>query len=118
MTDRITITGIRGFGFHGVFDHERREGQEFIADVVLYVSTRTAAVTDDLSDSVDYGDASLRVHAELVGEPANLIETVAERIADSLLLMPGVHMVDVTLHKPSAPITVAFGDVSVSIQRT
>ena len=117
MSDRITITGIRGFGFHGVFDHERREGQEFIADVALEVSTREAARTDDLAASVDYGDAANRVHAILVGEPFDLIETVAERISAALLAMNGVQGVVVTVHKPSAPIVVPFADVSVTIPR-
>ena len=117
MSDRITITGIRGFGFHGVFEHERRQGQEFIADVELEVSTREAARTDDLAMSVDYGDAANRVHAILVGEPADLIETVAERISASLLAMEGVEGVTVTVHKPSAPIIVPFADVSVTITR-
>ena len=96
MSDIITITGIAGFGYHGVFDHERREGQEFLADVQLRVSTREAARTDDLAMSVDYGDAANRVHAVLVGEPADLV---------------------VTVHKPSAPIIVPFTDVSVTITR-
>ena len=117
MSDCITITGIRGFGFHGVFDHERREGQEFIADVALEVSTREAARTDDLAASVDYGDAANRVHAILVGEPVDLIETVAERISAALLAMDGVQGVVVTVHKPSAPIVVPFVDVSVCITR-
>ncbi len=117
MSDRVTITGISGFGYHGVFEHERREGQEFNADVVLHVSTRAAAAGDDLAEAVDYGDAANRVHAVIVGEPANLIETVAERIADVLLAMPGVARVEVTLHKPSAPIIVPFADVSVTIHR-
>ena len=117
MSDRITITGIRGFGFHGVFDHERREGQEFTADVELMVSTREAARTDDLAASVDYGDAANRVHAILVGEAVDLIETVAERIAAALLDINGVLAVIVTVHKPSAPIAVPFADVSVTISR-
>jgi dihydroneopterin aldolase len=117
MSDIITITGIAGFGYHGVFDHERREGQEFLADVQLFVSTREAARTDDLAMSVDYGDAANRAHAVLVGEPADLIETVAERISDALLAMQGVQGVVVTVHKPSAPIIVPFTDVSVTITR-
>ena len=107
MSDRVTITGISGFGYHGVFEHERREGQEFNADVVLHVSTRAAAAGDDLAEAVDYGDAANRVHAVIVGE----------RIADVLLAMPGVARVEVTLHKPSAPIIVPFADVSVTIHR-
>lgn len=117
MADRITITGVRATGYHGVFEHERREGQVFIADAVLRVETRAAAASDSLADSVDYGDAAQRMHAVLVGQAFDLIETVAERIAEALLDMRGVQSVEVTVHKPQAPIEVQFGDVSVTVQR-
>ncbi|MDJ1113858.1 dihydroneopterin aldolase [Microbacterium dauci] len=118
MSDEITLTGIRAFGYHGVYAHERREGQEFIADVVLSLSTRAAAVSDDVLDTVHYGELAEQVAAILAGEPANLLETVAERIAHAALAWPIVDAVAVTLHKPSAPIEVPFGDVSVTIRRT
>ncbi len=115
MADRITITGVRATGHHGVFDHERRDGQVFIADAVLHLSARAAS--DDLRQTVDYGIAAERMHAVLTGEAADLIETVAERIAVSLLELSGVQRVDVTVHKPQAPITVPFDDVSITISR-
>ena len=117
MADRITITGVRATGHHGVFAHERRDGQEFRADAVLHVDTRAAAAADDLSRSVDYGVAAQRMHDVLAGEPFDLIETVAERIAADLLALPGVQSVEVTVHKPGAPIPVPFDDVSVRIVR-
>ncbi len=118
MADRITVRGIRATGFHGVFEHERREGQEFSVDVVLHVSTRRAAATDDLADTVDYGTISVLVHDLISGEPVDLLETLAERIADVCLAQPGVEAVDVTVHKPQAPIPVPFDDVEVSISRS
>ena len=117
MGDRITITGLRAFGRHGVFEHEKREGQEFRADAVLHVDVRQAGATDDLADAVDYSVAMQRMHDVLVGEPCDLIETVAERIAAALLDLPGISAVDVTVHKPHAPVDLAFDDVSVSISR-
>ena len=117
MADRITITGVRATGHHGVFAHEKRDGQPFIADAVLHVDTRKAAASDDLAHAVDYGIAAERIHSVLAGEPFDLIETVAERIAADLLALPGVQAVDVTVHKPQAPIEVPFGDVSISITR-
>lgn len=117
MADRITITGVRAMGRHGVFAHERRDGQEFRADAVLHVDTRAAAAADDLARSVDYGVAAQRMHDVLAGEPFDLIETVAERIAAELLALPGVQAVEVTVHKPDAPIAVPFENVSVSIVR-
>ena len=115
--DEITLTGVRAFGYHGVFADERREGQEFVIDATLYVSTAQAAESDDVADTVHYGEVAERI-VELVGaEPLNLIEGVAARIADDLLARDGVRMVAVTVHKPQAPITVPFADVSVTIRR-
>ena len=117
MTDEIALTGIRAVGFHGVYEHERREGQEFVADVVLDLSLRAAAASDDVADTVHYGELAERVAAVLAGEPADLLETVAQRIADVALAYPIVDAVAVTVHKPQAPITVPFGDVSVTLRR-
>ena len=116
--DRIRISGIAATGFHGVFDHERRDGQTFIADVVIHLDTRPAAAGDDLARTVDYGEVARAVAAVITGEPADLIETVAERIAAVVLVIEAVAAVDVTLHKPGAPIPVPFGDVTVEIHRS
>jgi 7,8-dihydroneopterin aldolase/epimerase/oxygenase len=117
MSDRITIRGIRGIGHHGVFDHERRDGQEFSVDVRLDVSTSTAADSDDLADTVDYGAVASAVHAIIVGEPVDLVETLAERIAATCLGFAAVDRVVVTVHKPNAPIEVPFDDVELRIVR-
>ena len=117
MTDEIVLTGIRATGYHGVYPEERREGQEFVADVVLGLSLRAAAASDDVADTVHYGDFALEVAGILSGEPADLIETVAERIAAAALAHALVETVTVTVHKPQAPITVPFGDVAVRIRR-
>ena len=115
--DQITLTGVRAFGHHGVFADERRDGQEFVVDVALSVDTTPAAASDDVTDTVHYGEVAERI-VELVGsDPLNLIEGVAARIADDLLGHPLVREVEVTIHKPHAPITVPFADVSVRIRR-
>lgn len=118
MTDEIAITGIRATGYHGVYEHERRDGQEFIADVVLSLSLRAAAASDDVVDTVHYGEVAEKVAAILAGEPADLIETVAERIAAAVLGWPLVEAVRVTVHKPAAPIPVPFDDVAVTVERS
>ncbi|MFF2488911.1 dihydroneopterin aldolase [Microbacterium sp. NPDC058062] len=115
--DEITLTGVRAYGYHGVFEDERREGQEFVVDVTLYLSTAEAAETDDVADTVHYGEVAERIVAMVGGEPLNLIEGVAARIADDLLTYDLVRMVAVTVHKPQAPITVPFSDVAVTIRR-
>lgn len=115
--DRIVVRGIRGVGHHGVFDHERVDGQEFVVDVSLDVSTRAAAGSDSLDDTVDYGRVAAAVHALIVGEAVDLIETLAERVAAACLAFPAVDRVAVTVHKPHAPIEVPFADVELSIVR-
>ncbi len=117
MADQIVIRGLRGTGRHGVFAHERRDGQEFSVDVCLDVETSASARSDDLADTVDYGQVAQAVHALIVGEPVDLVETLAERVADACLAFPGVSRVSVTVHKPHAPIPVPFDDVEIRIVR-
>lgn len=117
FADEIVLTGVRAFGRHGVYEHERREGQEFVVDVTLYLSTARAAASDDIAQTVHYGEVAQRVVEIVGGEPLNLIETLASRIADDLLTRDPVRMVAVTVHKPHAPIMVPFGDVAVRIRR-
>ncbi|GAA3777009.1 dihydroneopterin aldolase [Microbacterium kribbense] len=117
MTDRIALRGLRAFGYHGVYEHERREGQEFTADVTLHVDTRPAAASDDVLDTVHYGDVAEAVTRIIAGDPVDLIETLCARIAATLFAFERVQAVDVTVHKPDAPITVPFDDVTVTIHR-
>jgi dihydroneopterin aldolase len=116
--DRLALTGLRATGHHGVLEHERREGQEFVVDVVLSLDTRAAAAGDDLSATVHYGVLAERLHEAIATDPVDLIETLAQRLADLCLAEPRVHAVEVTVHKPNAPIRVAFADVSLTIQRS
>jgi 7,8-dihydroneopterin aldolase/epimerase/oxygenase len=118
MTDRIELLGLRARGFHGVLEHERRDGQVFVVDVGLDVDTTAAAASDDLADTVDYGALAEHVAAVVTGEPVDLIETLAQRIADVCLQDARVRAVDVAVHKPSAPVTVPVEDVVVRIRRT
>jgi dihydroneopterin aldolase len=115
--DQIQVTGIRAFGYHGVFPEERRDGQEFRADVTLWVDTRAAAASDDVADTVHYGEVAEAVAGVLSGEPVDLVETLSQRIADAVLGFAGVQCVTVTVHKPDAPITVPFDDVTITITR-
>lgn len=117
MNDTISINGIRGFGHHGVLESERQTGQEFIVDVTLEVNTLDSAKFDDLTLTVDYSDVAKRVHAFIVGDPMQLIETLANRIAADILKIDRVLAVTITVHKPHAPIPVDFADVNVTVTR-
>ena len=116
--DRLTLRGLRATGHHGVLEFERRDGQEFVVDVVLSLDTRRAAATDDLSATVHYGVLAERLHEAIASDPVDLIETLAERLAGICLAEAMVSSVEVTVHKPSAPIPVTFEDVSLTIQRS
>jgi dihydroneopterin aldolase len=115
--DRITLTGLTVYGFHGVFDHERRDGQSFVVDVVLHLDTRPAAARDDLTRTVHYGELATGLADVVRGEPVDLIETLAARLADRATADSMVVAADVTVHKPSAPIEEAFADVAVTVRR-
>ncbi|MFD0046358.1 dihydroneopterin aldolase [Pseudarthrobacter scleromae] len=115
--DRITLSGVTAVGHHGVFDFERREGQPFVVDAVLYLDFAKAAESDDVRDTAHYGEVAQRITEWISGEPLNLIEALAVRIADGLLSEFQLEAVDITVHKPQAPIEVPFGDVAVSVHR-
>jgi 7,8-dihydroneopterin aldolase/epimerase/oxygenase len=115
--DRITLRGLRARGYHGVFEHERRDGQEFVIDAVLWTDTTVAAEGDDLAGTADYGALAGRLMAVVTGEPVSLIETLASRLAAACLADPAVREAEITVHKPQAPIPFPFDDVAVTIRR-
>jgi dihydroneopterin aldolase len=116
-TDRLEIRGIECFGHHGVFEHERRDGQPFVIDVALGLDTRPAAASDDLHDTVDYGSLVARLKAAVESDPLDLIEALAQRLAEICLLDGRVEWAQVTVHKPEAPIDATFSDVALTITR-
>lgn len=117
MTDELSVLGIECYAHHGVFEVERREGQTFVIDLSLGVDTTVAAATDDLHDTVDYGSLVTSVKAAVEKDPVDLIETLAQRIADVCLLDGRVEWARVTVHKPDAPIEATFSDVALTITR-
>lgn len=115
--DRIELSGLTVRGHHGVFDHERRDGQDFRLDLTVWADQRAAAVSDDLADTVDYGALAQTAADIIAGPPRDLIETVAAEIAEAVLAESRITAVQVRLHKPSAPIPLEFDDVAVVITR-
>ncbi|KUL28412.1 dihydroneopterin aldolase [Actinoplanes awajinensis] len=117
MTGRITLTGLRARGHHGVYDFEREQGQDFVVDVHLDLDLERAAVTDDVADTVHYGELASALVGVLTGEPVNLLERLADRLLDVCLADPRVVAAEVTVHKPQAPIPHEFADVAVTLRR-
>ncbi|MEU5723810.1 dihydroneopterin aldolase [Micromonospora sp. NPDC047738] len=118
MTDRIELTGLRAHGRHGVYDFERAQGQEFVVDAVLELDLAPAARSDEVTDTVHYGELAERLVTVITGEPVNLIETLADRLLAVCLAEPLVVAATVTVHKPEAPIPHTFRDVAVTMRRT
>jgi dihydroneopterin aldolase len=116
--DRIELRGLRVRGHHGVFDHERRDGQDFVLDLVLWTDLAGAGASDDLADTVDYGALAEAAAAVVEGPPRSLIEAVAADVASVVLDDPRVAGVEVVIHKPQAPIARPFDDVAVRITRS
>jgi 7,8-dihydroneopterin aldolase/epimerase/oxygenase len=115
--DRISVTGIEVFAHHGVLAHERELGQRFVVDLVLELDLAPAAASDDVTDTVHYGELAADVAALVAGEPVDLIETVADRVAARCLTDERVQAVEVTVHKPSAPLPVVAAEVAVTVRR-
>jgi 7,8-dihydroneopterin aldolase/epimerase/oxygenase len=118
MRDRLALRGLRARGRHGVLPAERELGQDFVVDVELRLDTSRAAAADDLTQTVDYGSLAAEVTAVVTGAPVALIETLAQRVADRCLAEPLVDEVEVTVHKPQAPLRVPCADVTVTITRS
>jgi 7,8-dihydroneopterin aldolase/epimerase/oxygenase len=116
--DKISITGLRVRGRHGVFDEERAAGQDFLVDAVLFLDTAAAAATDDLTLTADYGVIAGRLAEIVAGEPVALIETLAGRLAAACLADPAVREAEVTVHKPQAPVGQPVTDIAVTIRRS
>lgn len=118
MSDLITIKGIKSFGYHGVYEFERRDGQDFYVDIEVALNLQEASKSDNLDDSIDYGLLTTIAREEIEGEPVNLIERLAGKIADRIILQfPQSRSVSVTVHKPSAPVSEDFADIAVTVVR-
>lgn len=115
--DTITVRGIRALGYHGVYEHERRNGQPFVVDLVLHLDLTQAGHSDDVGDTVHYGELAQQVVGAIETEPVDLIETLAARVADLALANPRVEAVEVTVHKPEAPVGAVVDDIAVTIVR-
>lgn len=119
MSDCIEISGLFGFGYHGLFDDERENGQGFLVDAILNLDLTKASKSDLLEDTINYSAVCDLIREQLVGPPVSLIEKLAGQIGDAILSEFGkVESVRITVHKPDAPVAVKVNDLSVSITRS
>jgi dihydroneopterin aldolase len=118
VTGQITLTGLRARGRHGVYDFERAQGQDFVVDVRLDLDLNRPAASDEVADTVHYGELADALVAVIGGEPVNLIETLAGRLLEVCLADSRVDAAEITVHKPRAPIAHEFADVAVTLRRS
>lgn len=119
MADRIELRGLECFGYHGVFEEEKRAGQPFIVDATCWADLRPAAESDDLHQTINYAELAELIHRIVTGPPRDLIEAVAGEIADTAMAtFPLLHAIEITVHKPQAPIPREFADVAVVARRS
>jgi 7,8-dihydroneopterin aldolase/epimerase/oxygenase len=116
MTQKIQIKGLRVYGYHGVLEHERQEGQYFIVDASIKIDAERASATDDIANTVSYAELAKLISENVRNNPVNLLETLAQRLADEVLFAasPFASKVKITVSKPDAPIDLYFETVSVS----
>jgi len=118
MSDQIVLTGIHGFGYHGLFEQERKDGQDFFVDLTLSVDLNAASLSDAIEDTVNYAEITDLVVEEITSNPVNLIEKLAARIAERVLNQHAkVISVTVTVHKPQAPVAAQLKDIAVVVTR-
>jgi len=119
MSDQIVLTGIHGFGYHGLFEQERKDGQDFFVDLTLSVDLKAGSQSDSIADTVNYAEITDLVVEELTSNPVNLIEKLAARIAERVLNQHiKVSSVTVTVHKPQAPVAAQLKDIAVVVTRS
>jgi dihydroneopterin aldolase len=117
MTDRLVLSGMRFFAYHGVLPEEREQGQEFLVDVELEADLQKSARRDALELTVDYRRAYELVQSVMEGEPRNLLETLAETVAAKLLSLERVTAVTVRVRKPQVKLPGPLDFSSVEIRR-
>lgn len=117
MTDSISVTGLEVYARHGVLSHEADHPQPFVIDITVYLDLTEAGATDRLTATIDYGALAQSINQVVAGERWELIERVAERVAETVLADERSEAVEVTVHKPHAPVAVPFEDVAVRIHR-
>lgn len=119
MADRIELTGLECYGYHGVFPEEKERGQLFITDITCWLDCVPAAQTDDVNLTINYAELAQLAHDIVTGPSCDLIETVAAHIADTAMKkFTQLYAVEVRVHKPHAPIPLTFKDVAVVARRS
>ncbi|MGI9017233.1 MAG: dihydroneopterin aldolase [Euzebya sp.] len=117
-TDLIEICGLRVFGYHGVLESEKRDGQIFVLDITLETDLAAAAVSDDLADTIDYGALGELIAAEVAATRFDLIERLAGHVADLVMADRRVLSAEVRVAKPEVALAVQVDHVAVRLRRS
>ena len=118
MSDAIFVNGLVLHAYHGVMPHEAKVGQSFAIDLELEIDLSAAARSDKVMDTVSYDKVVECASEAFSAQRLRLIEAAAGRVADAVLAaFPRVNAIEVTIHKPHAPIAATFSDVGVTLVR-
>ena len=118
LLDKIIIKNLEVFAYHGVLPEEKEQGQTFIVSMTLFLDTFLAGSNDDLSETINYAELSESTHEFISDTQFDLIETIAEKLAEHLLSKYGsIDKITIEIKKPDAPIDLPFEYVSVEITR-
>ena len=115
--DKIVMTGMEFYGYHGLTPQEKELGQRFVVDVELYLDLEKAGKLDDREYTADYAAVAQVIKAVVEGPPCNLIEAAAEKAAAVILEQFPVQEVLIRVKKPQAPIPLTFESMAVEIRR-
>jgi dihydroneopterin aldolase len=117
MTDRILLSDMAFYAYHGVLPEEQERGQVFTVDVAVEADLHRAGHTDDLADSLDYGDLYTHVREAMTGARYRLLEAAAEAVAHRLLELDRVQAVTVCVRKPHVRLGGPLGSAGVEVTR-
>ena len=117
MNDVIHLSGLEVFAHHGVFEHEKENGQRFVVDADIEWDGSPAAVSDNLADTLDYQAVAVAIRDAVARDPVDLLEALAQRVLKAIFAFEKVEAVNLTIHKPDVEMTVDIAGVSITFYR-
>ena len=115
--DKIRLKNIQIYAYHGLHPEEKNIGQKFQIDIELSADLKKPCRTDSINDTIDYYKVYEIAEQCLKNNRSNLIEYVAQNIANKVLAISGVVDIQVVVRKPSVPIDGICDSIEVEIFR-